>query len=215
MSRGRPIRRSRSAVVLAGVAVAFLFATAGPRAALGQQSDLGKMMEKAKGSQQKEPEPPRPPAAPWTIVAGEVVLGTALSAGLGYGVGLLAESFCDDCDAGEPGGDTPGLLVGVPAGAFTAVWLLGRQAPPPGRLEDTLVGAAAGTAVFTAYTRILEKRSDLVRWSGIVLPAALAATGWNRSRRLPEPEVSWYRPPETGWGKAEPVMQLHLVALSF
>ena len=172
-------------------------------------------MERTAQAAQQDTVDNRAPAAPWTVVTGEVVLGTALAAGAGYGLGLLAEVFCDGCNAGEPGGDTPGLLSGVPLGAFAGVWLVGRIAPPSGRLGDTLVGAMAGTAVFAAYSRIIEKQSDLVRWAGVVLPAAVAATGWNRSRFLPEPEVSWRTAPPTGWGRPETIVELRLVALKF
>jgi hypothetical protein len=123
-----------------------------------------------------------PPPAPWQIVAGEVGLGAVLAAGAGYGVGLLAESFCDDCDASEPGGDTAGLLIGVPAGAVVGVWLVGRMAPPSGRLGDTVLGALAGTAVFAGYAEILKEQGNALRWAGVLFPGALAAMGWNRSR---------------------------------
>jgi len=126
--------------------------------------------------------PTGPPPAPWKILVGEVVVGSALAAAAGYGVGLLAESMCDDCDASQPGGDTAGLLIGVPLGAIAGVWLIGRMAPPPGKLGDTLLGALAGTAVFAGYAEILSESSTGVRWAGVIFPGALAAMGWNRSR---------------------------------
>lgn len=148
-------------------------------------------------------------------MAGEVTAGTALAAAAGYAVGLVVSSFCDGCDAGDPGGGTAGLLVGVPAGAFAGTWLVGRAAPPLGRSEDTLLGAMAGTAVFAAYSRILEEQSDLVRWAGVVLPAALATMGWNRSRLLPEPEVTLRRGRITGWGRAPTTTEVTLLRVSF
>ena len=126
--------------------------------------------------------PPGPSPAPWKIVVGEVVVGSALAAAAGYGVGLLAETACSDCDASQPGGDTAGLLIGVPLGATVGVWLIGRMAPPPGKLGDTLLGALVGTAIFAGYAEILSESSNAVRWLGVIFPGALAAMGWNRSR---------------------------------
>ncbi len=136
--------------------------------------------------------------APWPVVAGQVVLGTALSAAGGFGVGSLAETFCDDCDGGEPGGDAAGMVLGVPLGAVLGTWAMGRLAPPSGRLADTVYGALAGTAVFAGYAQILEGQSDGMRWAGVVFPAALAAMGWNRSRPLLEPQVAIHRSLDPG-----------------
>ena len=118
------------------------------------------------------------------VIASQVGLGSALGAGLGYAVGLLSESFCDGCRASEPGGDTAGLVIGVPVGALLGVWFLGRRAPPRGDLQDTLVGAAIGTAFFAGYAKLLDEQGDGVRWAGVIFPAALAAMGWSRSRAL-------------------------------
>jgi hypothetical protein len=133
------------------------------------------------------------PSAPWTVIAGEVVAGSVLAAAAGYGVGLLAENtFCDDCDAQQPGGDTPGIVFGVPAGTMVGVYLIGRLAPPPGRFLDTLLGAAIGTAVFAGYVELLEGQGDAVRWAGVLFPAGMATMGFNKSREalLRAPAVS-------------------------
>lgn len=123
------------------------------------------------------------PPAPWHVVAGEMLLGTALAAGAGYGVGLIAESMCDDCRAGDPGGGAAGMAIGVPAGAFLGVWLVGRAAPPSGRWTDTLMGALAGAAVFAGYAALLEEEGDAIRWFGAAAPGAVTAMAFNRSRR--------------------------------
>jgi hypothetical protein len=128
--------------------------------------------------------------APWPVVTGQLVAGTALAAAAGFGAGTLAEAFCDDCDGGKPGGDSAGLLAGVPVGAFLGTWFVGKLAPPSGRFADTAFGALAGTAVFAGYIQILEGQSDGLRWAGVIFPAALAAMGWNRSRPIVEPEVA-------------------------
>ncbi len=128
--------------------------------------------------------------APWPVVTGQVVVGTALAAAAGFGVGTLAEAFCDNCDGGKPGGDSAGMLVGVPLGALIGTWFVGKLAPPSGRFADTAFGALAGTAVFAGYTQILEGQSDGMRWTGVIFPAALAAMGWNRSRPLVQPQAA-------------------------
>jgi hypothetical protein len=120
-----------------------------------------------------------------------VALGSVLAASFGYGVGLLAENVCSECDASQPGGDVPGLLIGVPSGAVLGVWFVGRLAPPSGRFWDTVLGAVAGTAVFAGYSSLLEDQSDFVRWTGVLFPASLAAMGWNRSRAQLRPEAAW------------------------
>jgi hypothetical protein len=122
--------------------------------------------------------------APWYVLTGEVVAGGALAAAAGYGVGLLAEKtgLCDDCDAGEPGGDTAGIVFGVPAGALVGVYLVGSLAPPSGKVMDTLLGAAIGAAVFAGYVELLEGKGDALRWAGVTLPAGMAAVGFNKSR---------------------------------
>ena len=132
-----------------------------------------------------------PSPAPWPVIAGEVALGSVLAASLGYGVGLLAENVCSECDASQPGGDAPGLLIGVPSGAVLGVWFVGRFAPPQGKIWDTILGAVAGTAVFAGSASLLEEQSDALRWAGVVFPAALASMGWNRSRAQLRPEMSW------------------------
>jgi hypothetical protein len=127
--------------------------------------------------------------APWGVLVGETLAGSALAAALGFGIGALAEAtFCDGCDAGEPGGDTPGLIVGVPIGALAGVWLVGRHEPPPGRIQDTFLAALAGAGVFAGFSALLENQSDGVRWSGVLLSGGIAAIGWNRSRLPEEPE---------------------------
>jgi hypothetical protein len=128
--------------------------------------------------------------APWPVVTGQLVVGTALAAAAGFGAGTLAEAFCDDCDGGRPGGDSAGLLAGVPVGALIGTWFVGKLAPPSGRFADTAFGALAGTAVFAGYIQILEGQSDGLRWTGVIFPAALAAMGWNRSRPIVEPQVA-------------------------
>ena len=123
------------------------------------------------------------PKAEAKVVAGEVVLGSLLGAALGYGVGLAAEAlFCEDCDPSEPGGDTPGLIVGVPIGATLGVWIVGRRDPPPGRIIDTYLGALVGTAGFAGFAELLEEQPDLLRWSGVVFAGSFAALGWQKSR---------------------------------
>lgn len=130
------------------------------------------------------------PPAPALLVAGEVALGAGLAALAGYAVGLAAESLCAECDAGEPGGDLPGLLAGVPAGALVGTWFLGRTAPPMGSWEDTALGALAGTAVFAGYAELLKEQGDGLRWAGVLFPAGMAALGWNRSRAEMAPELT-------------------------
>ncbi len=159
--------------------------------------------------------PPGPPPSPWTVVAGEVGLGTTLAAAAGYGVGLLSEIFCNTCDASRPGGDTPGILVGLPAGAIAGVWLIGRTDPPLGKPGDSVLAAFAGAAVFGGFTKILEEQSDGVRWSAVVFPGALAAMGWNRSRALVEPAVTLRRDPPSRWGTGELHAELQVVRLRF
>jgi hypothetical protein len=135
----------------------------------------------------------RPRASARTVVA-EVALASALAAAAGYGVGLLAEELsCDECDASEPGGDVPGLLIGVPAGATLGVWLVGRRDPPSGRLGDTILAAFAGSAVFAGFASLIENQPDAVRWSGVVLAGGITAMGWNRSRPRVPPSS---RPPQ-------------------
>ena len=123
------------------------------------------------------------PEAKGKVVVGEVVLGSLLGAALGYGTGLAAEAlFCEDCDPGEPGGDTPGLVIGVPIGATLGVWIVGRRDPPSGRIVDTYLGALVGTAGFAGFAELLEEQPDLLRWSGVVFAGSFAALGWQKSR---------------------------------
>lgn len=123
------------------------------------------------------------PRSPARVIAAEVALGSLMGAAAGFGVGLLAESiFCDDCDAGSPGGDTAGLLVGVPLGAAAGVWLVGKGDPPAGRMLDAVLGGLVGAGVFAGWSALLEQQSDLIRWSGVVFAGGAATMAWNRSR---------------------------------
>jgi hypothetical protein len=150
--------------------------------------------------------------ARWQTKAGEFAAGTLLAAAAGYGVGLLAENtFCKDCDAGSPGGDTPGIVFGVPLGAVAGVFLVGRMEPPAGSLMDTFLGAAIGTAVFAGYVELLDGKGDLVRWAGVVFPAGMATMGFNKSREamlVPPPAVS-------GRVGGSPGMDLTLLRMTF
>ncbi len=203
-----------TAALLAALLIGLLApALVGPASA----QDLGGLSKQVRG-QQAAPDtlPPGPPPAPWTMVAGEVALGAGLAAVGGYAVGLLAETVCDGCDASEPGGDTPGILIGLPLGAVAGVWLASRGDPHPGRLEDTAVAALAGAAVFGGYTRILEGQGKGVRWAAVIFPGALAAMGWNRSRTPDEPPaVSLRTDPPTRWGSGELHAELRVVRLRF
>lgn len=123
------------------------------------------------------------------MVLGQVLAGTLLAGAAGFGVGLAAEAVCDACDAAEPGGDTPGLVLGVPAAAALGVWLAGKWSPlPRGRLPETALGALVGTAVFAGFSELLNDQDRGVRWIGIVFPAAVATLSWQRSR-----SVEWNR----------------------
>lgn len=157
---------------------------------LAQAQSLQEAMEAAADSSQVK-RPQGPPGAPWWAITGELVLGTAASAVSGYAVGKLSESWCDDCDATEPGGDLFGLIIGVPIGATLAVWFIGRLAPPSGTIKDTVIGALIGTAVFAGFSNILEDEGQAARWTGIIFPAALATVGWNKSRMQRRPPVSF------------------------
>lgn len=159
--------------------------------------------------------PPGPPPSPWPVVAGEVGLGTALAAAAGFGVGLVAEIFCSTCDASKPGGDTPGILLGVPAGAVAGVWLVGRSDPPLARAEDTVLASLAGAAVFAGFTKIVEQQGNGFKWAGVVFPGALTAMGWNRSRALVPMEVSLRREPPSRWGRGELMADLDVVRVRF
>ncbi len=202
----------RGLVLAVAAAAAY---TALPAAPAGAQS-LGSMV----GGRGKKTEAdstalrPRPPV-PWQAAVGEVALGTVLAAAGGYGIGLLAQSFCSNCSASKPGGDTPGILVGLPVGAFIGVTMVGRTAPPPGRLSDTAIGVLSGTAVFAGFSRVLEGQSDLIRWSGVILPAAVGAMSWNRSRPPLPPAVSFNVPAPSRWGRAAPSAELALVSFGF
>lgn len=196
MNAARPRRRSAAgALLLAVLLPAALLPAALPAAA----QSLGDAVGQASGT--KAPVDSlrlTPQPAPWPVVTGQVVLGTALSAAAGFGVGTLAEAFCDDCDGGKPGGDGAGMIVGVPLGALVGTWFVGKLSPPAGRFADTAFGALAGTAVFAGFTQILDGQSDGVRWTGVIFPAALAAMGWNRSRPIVQPQAALHRSPDPG-----------------
>lgn len=185
MMRTRPRRRSAAGALL----FVLLVLAAVPAAGQGGLTDA---VNQAAGT---KPAPPDSAGsahqpAPWPIVTGQVVVGTALAAAAGFGVGTLAEAFCDNCDGGRPGGDSAGMLAGVPLGALVGTWFVGKLSPPSGRFADTAFGALAGTAVFAGYAQILEGQSDGMRWIGVIFPAALATMGWNRSRPIVEPQVA-------------------------
>ena len=158
----------------------------------GRAGSLTDVVNQAAGTKTGPPDTASVPhqPAPWPVVTGQVVVGTALAAAAGFGVGTLAEAFCDNCDGGRPGGDSAGMLAGVPLGALLGTWFVGKLSPPSGRFADTVFGALAGTAVFAGYAQILEGQSDGMRWTGVIFPAALAAMGWNRSRPIVQPEVA-------------------------
>ncbi len=185
MNAARPRRRSAAGALF----LALLSLAALPAA--GQS--LGEVVGQAAGTSVVPDSvrvAPHSPPAPWPVVTGQVVVGTALAAAAGFGAGTLAETFCDGCDGGEPGGDTAGMVVGVPLGALLGTWFVGTLSPPSGRFADTVFGALAGTAVFAGYAQILEGQSDGMRWAGVIFPAALAAMGWNRSRPIVQPQAA-------------------------
>jgi hypothetical protein len=197
---------SRTGVVLALVLAALIGAG---------QARAQSIEDLARQAAPRDTLPPGPPPSPLRVVAGEVGLGTVLAAAAGYGVGLVAEIFCSNCDASKAGGDTPGILVGLPAGAVAGVWIVGRADPPLGERDDTVLGAFAGAAVFAGFTKILEDQGDGLKWSAVVFPAALAAMGWNRSRALVRPAVTLRRDPPSRWGKGELHAELDVVRVRF